>query len=743
MNFVSTYKRECLLKGTSPLHAIESSLADAILNFKFLRIPSSEWGPVLDTLKKNFSLKKICVNIDVLDLKSKNQIHMTKLKHLHPFIQSLLIHVSNSQHLTELFLVGIPFSVADLDCLTKGILNSNSLKHICFAESKIGDKGLAKIIEAVKAKPNIAWLDLRSCGLSDKVGKLLASLVSFQSVTRENAARKACLSAGDHNLDLMCGLRRLSLSGNSLSDAVGNLALALYEDRWIKAVDLQFCHLKDDHLNQFILAAENSCSLVYLDTSNNDGLNSTLVKRLKEVLEFNALKHPYVIQPISTSVSDCMVSNRRGQNIGHLHSSLKEMKLNTKILNLPIETRHEMTKNKEKGLNDGLVNDVSYSQLVYPRNDIYLRKILLNNAELQISQIHDEVRSVKAKIATLEEEVRELTIINKKPSGSMMISSSPKVVESNALSSPFTRSILLSLMRLQELLRELKITSAAPHHCEANVRSQDIQVILDVVYAAVRQFDPKTNRAKLSEKYATVATENHSLRGTTKTVNYKAERTGKYCENPSGDFHQVCQGQIITPDKENTTITEDLSTLSRAMSLVESLFHGHSPMNDPSQILQDPSTISLQDSSRNITSNFRVNSLKSLQTSLEGLRQQLDGKKDISLDQRNFIPELTDSRNICDFTSQEQAGSHYSTCFNSFCTSSASSRLISKSSIEMRTEVSNDYLPHSDTKQSKKVCLDKESIPSPLSSTIDLSSIVDLLGNFSIDDIGSSTLTPP
>lgn len=76
--------------------------------------------------------------------------------------------------------------------------------------------------------------------MSDKVGKLLASLVSFQSVTRENAARKACLSAGDHNLDLMCGLRRLSLSGNSLSDAVGNLALALYEDRWIKAVDLQF-----------------------------------------------------------------------------------------------------------------------------------------------------------------------------------------------------------------------------------------------------------------------------------------------------------------------------------------------------------------------------------------------------------------------------------------------------------------------------------------------------------------------
>lgn len=184
MNFVSTYKRECLLKGTSPLHAIESSLADAILNFKFLRIPSSEWGPVLDTLKKNFSLKKICVNIDVLDLESKNQIHMTKLKHLHPFIQSLLIHVSNSQHLTELFLVGIPFSVADLDCLTKGILNSNSLKHICFAESKIGDKGLAKIIEAVKAKPNIGNIAITVIWLHNLhlAEKTLFSMVGFEEL---------------------------------------------------------------------------------------------------------------------------------------------------------------------------------------------------------------------------------------------------------------------------------------------------------------------------------------------------------------------------------------------------------------------------------------------------------------------------------------------------------------------------------------------------------------------------------
>ncbi|KAI9560494.1 hypothetical protein GHT06_011427 [Daphnia sinensis] len=736
MNFVSTYKRECLLKGTSPLHAIESSWIDATLNFKFLRIPSSEWDPILAALKKNFTLKKICITIDIADIKSKNHIHTKKLKHLHPFIQSLLIHFSNSQHLTELFLVGIPFGVADLDCLAKGIVNSNSLEHICLAESKIGDEGLAKIIEAVKTKPNIAWLDLRSCGLSDKVGKLLASLVSFQSVTRANAARKAYLSAEDPNLDLMCGLRRLSLSGNTLSDAVGHLALALCEDRWIKAIDLQFCHLKDGHLNQLIMAAKKTLSLVYVDTRNNDGLNPTLVKKLKEVLEFNARKHPnVVIQPIFTPVSDRLVSNRTGQKVVHQDSSSKQMKLKQ---NLPIQTRHESKKEAKGGSNDGLAKDVSFSQLADPRNDVFLKRFSPNKTELQITQIHDEVISVKAKIATLEEEVRELSIKNKTSSESMMMSSSPKFTESDDFSSPFTRSMLMCLRRLQDLLRELKIISAAPHHCSATVRSQEIQVILDAVYAAAHQFDPKGNRAK-SENYKT--TENCSPRGSTKTMNYKAEKTGKYSENPSNDFHQVCQGQRTTSDKDNTTTPKDLATFSRVMSSVESLFHGHSPINDPSQIMQDPSAISQQDSSKSITSNLRVNSLKSLQTSLEGLRQQLDRKNDVSLDQRNLIPELTNSRSIGDLTSQI-AGSHYSTSFNSFSTSSASSLLICNSSIEIRTEVSNG-LPHSDTKQPKQICLEKESIPSPPSSTIDLSSIVDLLGNFSIDDIGSSTLTPP
>lgn len=119
MDFVSRYKRECILKGTSPLHTIESSSADAVLNFKFLRVPASEWNPLLAALRGNFSLKKICVTINILDLESRNPTHMAQLRHLHQFTQSLVVHLSNSQVLTKLSLVGIPFSIADIEYLTK------------------------------------------------------------------------------------------------------------------------------------------------------------------------------------------------------------------------------------------------------------------------------------------------------------------------------------------------------------------------------------------------------------------------------------------------------------------------------------------------------------------------------------------------------------------------------------------------------------------------------------------------
>ena len=118
MDFKSRYRRECLLKGTSPLHVIEACLADAILKFKFLRIPPSEWNPILSALKSSFTVKNISVTNDV-DLAINSKIHNQKLKHLHSFMESLSVHLSHNFILTKLELVGLPFSYANIEQLSK------------------------------------------------------------------------------------------------------------------------------------------------------------------------------------------------------------------------------------------------------------------------------------------------------------------------------------------------------------------------------------------------------------------------------------------------------------------------------------------------------------------------------------------------------------------------------------------------------------------------------------------------
>lgn len=58
-------------------------------------------------------------------------------------------------------------------------------------------------------------------------------------------------------------------------------------------------NLENTHVDQLIRAAEKNQSLIFLDISNNNDLNSELLNKLKEVLSFNSLKHhPVVLESI-------------------------------------------------------------------------------------------------------------------------------------------------------------------------------------------------------------------------------------------------------------------------------------------------------------------------------------------------------------------------------------------------------------------------------------------------------------
>ena len=126
MDFQARYRRECLLSGTSPLHAVESHLADGVLDLKYFRVPVSEWVPLLAALASDTTLKKITIRIDYTDHTVPNPNHRAKLKHLDDLCRSLCASLSRTTTLRSLQLTGLPLSAKGI---TELAAVSAPLKH--------------------------------------------------------------------------------------------------------------------------------------------------------------------------------------------------------------------------------------------------------------------------------------------------------------------------------------------------------------------------------------------------------------------------------------------------------------------------------------------------------------------------------------------------------------------------------------------------------------------------------------
>lgn len=110
------------MANTSPLHVIEANLSSLTLDFKFFRVPETEWGPINSTLKSDFSLKKIIVVIDYEDHTVSNPTHKQKLRHLPSFLKHLSAHLSLNGSITELQLVGLPLTTSDVQVIGQVVI---------------------------------------------------------------------------------------------------------------------------------------------------------------------------------------------------------------------------------------------------------------------------------------------------------------------------------------------------------------------------------------------------------------------------------------------------------------------------------------------------------------------------------------------------------------------------------------------------------------------------------------------
>lgn len=141
----------------------------------------------------------------------------------------------------------------------------------------------------------------------------------------------------------------------------------------------------------------------------------------------------------------------------------------------------------------------------------------------------------------------------------------------------------------------------------------------------------------------------------------------------------------------------------------------------------------------------RITSLKSIQNNLEGFLQQLTAKETEPMEMSRYANSLlpaNDGVSVSEEGNVRNEKSEYSMDFDSTATS------IRTISNELK-KLSRNGTPsfnsiHAEEKISGASQKAKERrSKSRSSSTLNLSSIVDLLGDFSVGDIGSSTLTPP
>lgn len=143
--------------------------------------------------------------------------------------------------------------------------------------------------------------------------------------------------------------------------------------------------------------------------------------------------------------------------------------------------------------------------------------------------------------------------------------------------------------------------------------------------------------------------------------------------------------------------------------------------------------------------NTCTNSLKSLKSNLEELLQQFEKNNDDEqsslLAVENLDSQTTIQENLQDLSAANQQGADLNYSSDDFNSLSNSVQLPLKS---VKSNDPSNFCNYNREEIHKLAINDSyQENQNSCTSSLNLSSIVDLLGNFSVEDIGSSTVTPP
>lgn len=389
-----------------------------------------------------------------------------------------------------------------------------------------------------------------------------------------------------------------------------------------------------------------------------------------------------------------------------------------------------------------------------------------DNAELQAIKIYDEMKSAWAKIAKLEKEVKHL---HKKRNSTEVLEMFKKETKNHA-----TENFQLCLTGFQDVLKELRCLSNfwemehnSIHEVHTRICDKSLNISAEnyVKKVECQQFltefslaqsgececsEISETRKKYVQQIKTMVGDNDgAINGSvgeppsSKAINADNEKKWRgnvedhIANRPRGNMqcsHQTLEGKDKKAEERKSTSCESLRTNSKAHAYISEM---KGMAKDQSSIVSSEAS-TIHAPSRD-ESDSRVNSLKDLRSNLEELLEKINTKMETCVVE-DSKSQLTISENDSQFSLSNRSVSRYSMDFDSLSVSAhLSLNNLAEVYSNRQTKESYDKLARNNLVSTTFYHKNNTSC----SSSLNLSSIVDLLGNFSVADIGSSTLTPP
>ncbi|KAF6202463.1 hypothetical protein GE061_004864 [Apolygus lucorum] len=290
--FINSYEAICKKSHTHPLREVKvaSSSVKGTLDLIVDKVKFNDWKSLLKAVSCDRSLHSIAFKSRILqgavdeevvtdrqarDLK-KGPVLFTVFM-LQKFIDACLNCLVHSKTLRMYQLEKIPLTMDLVTSLAQGLTKTCCLQKLILVGCRLGDEGCFYITEAVKKIPSIRILDLSSNDLTPKGARHLANLIKFQDIMRYNECWKHSLRYREVNTEAIPGLRRFSINDNhEITDqGLEYIIEALYDDNWIKAIDMQNCGITDRGCSVVLKLLETNKEIVVFDIRKNDIINMT------------------------------------------------------------------------------------------------------------------------------------------------------------------------------------------------------------------------------------------------------------------------------------------------------------------------------------------------------------------------------------------------------------------------------------------------------------------------------------